>query len=379
MRVRPLRAAGLVLLVAAVVSAVVYRSWVGAQAKAVVVLVAIEDPPVAGWLVRAVTREPRLEEVTLEGVPAALAVPAGDGPWPAIVFCNGVTERGRAHPTVQRLALALARVGFLTLVPDPQGLPSGELTPRTVAELVAAVGGLSDDPRTRDGRVALVGVSAGTALALIAAQDGALAQKVSVVAGLAPYADLREGARIATTGTFDGPAGRIEWTAKPFLGLVIARSLAAGLEPGADRERLREALLAIDDDDRKPLEVFRSRSLDGLGPEASAIADLFANRRPERFDDLYAALTPRLRSGLRALSPVFGAARIRAPVELVSAPRDDYFPLDDSRAILARVTEGRLTVTDALDHADLRPTPANIGALWRLNAWMVRSLRLAAK
>jgi pimeloyl-ACP methyl ester carboxylesterase len=372
MRVRPRRAAGLILLLVAIVTVVVHRSWVSAQARALVVLVVVSDPPVVGWLTRVVTPDPARVEVDIAGVPTTV-VRAGVGRKPAVVFVNGVTARGRHHPDVRALASGLARAGFLVLVPDPHGLARGELTERTLGDTVAVARAASERPDAK-GSVALVGVSAGASLALLAAQDDALAPRVSVVAGIAPYASLREAARIATTGTYG--ERRTAWDAKPFLALVIARSLVAGLPVGRDRRRLRNALLALPDDAPDPLSLFRPLPA-GLGTDARALAALLGNRDPEAFDALYAALPARYRSGLDALSPVHGAGRIRARVELASAPRDDYFPLAESRALVARAASGGLTVTRSLDHAIPELSLRALGDLARVDGWIVRTLRAA--
>jgi pimeloyl-ACP methyl ester carboxylesterase len=372
MRVRPRRAAGLVLLLAAIVIAFVYRSWVSAQARALVVLTVVSDPPVVGWLSRVVTNDPRREELQIEGVPTTV-VRTGIGKKPALVFVNGVTARGRHHPDVRSLASGLARAGFVVLVPDPRGLARGELTEQTLEDTVAVARVAAERPDA-NGTVALVGVSAGAALALLVAQEDALAPRVSVVAGIAPYASLREAARIATTGTYG--ERRASWRAKPFLGLVVARSLVAGLPPGRDRERLRSALLALPDDTADPLRLFR-RLPAGLEADARALGALLGNRDPAAFDELYAALPARYRRGLDTLSPLHGANRIRAPVELASAPRDDYFPLADSRALVVRTPSGRLTVTGALDHAVPELSVNAIADLARVDGWIVRTLRAA--
>ena len=372
MRVRPRRAAGLLLLFVAIVTVVVHRSWVSAQARALVVLAAVSDPPVVGWLTRVITADPARVEIEIAGVPTTV-VRAGLGRKPALVFVNGVTARGRHHPDVQALGSSLARVGFLVLVPDPHGLARGELTERTLADTVAVAHAATERPDA-NGSVALVGVSAGTSLALLAAQDDALAPHVSVVAGIAPYASLREAIRIATTGTYGEPG--TTWKAKPFLGLVVARSLVAGLPEGRDRQRLRNALLALPEDAPDPLSLFRPPPA-GLGTDARTLAALLGNRDPEAFDELYGSLPPRYRSGLDALSPIHRAEAIRARVELASAPRDDYFPLAESRALVARAPSGRLTVSRSLDHAIPELSLRAVGDLARVDGWIVRSLRAA--
>ena len=73
---------------------------------------------------------------------------------------------------------------------------------------------------------------------------------------------------------------------------------------------------------------------------------------PTHFDELYAALPAEIRVDRRRrsrrCSPL---ARLRAPVELATAPRDRYFPVAESRALVAASPYVRLTVTSLLAHA----------------------------
>ena len=69
---------------------------------------------------------------------------------------------------------------------------------------------------------------------------------------------------------------------------------------------------------------------------------------------------------------------MRAPVEIVTAPRDRYFPVAESRALVDASPRVRLTVTSLLAHATPRLDPRYLAELGRLNGFFVRSL-LAAR
>jgi hypothetical protein len=103
----------LVLVITVGTITVVFPSWSGAQFHALIALAITQRTPVIAPLARLLTDRPRIDEVAIAGQPTTLVRPrAGDGPWPAIVFVNGATRRGRYHPKVQRLARGLARAGF---------------------------------------------------------------------------------------------------------------------------------------------------------------------------------------------------------------------------------------------------------------------------
>jgi pimeloyl-ACP methyl ester carboxylesterase len=349
-----------------------FRASVAAQLRTVGVLAASLETPVVSPGVRALTDAPRFTERRLAGLATTEVRPGGDGPWPTVLFVNGATPDGRRNPQVRRLAAGLARTGHLVLVPDLPGLRTGELSVSTLDATLDAGRAAAAHGDAEDGKVALVGVSAGASLALVAAQTRALRDRVSVVAGVAPYADMENVLRIATTHTYEANGRLRRFTPEPFLRLVVARSLVAALPPGADRAVLARAVEAIGAG-----RVPNPLALAVLGPEGRAVGALLLNRDPARFDPLYGALPGGVRERLERLSPIRGAPLIRAPVELVSAPRDKYFPLHESRQLARAAVDARVTETSALDHADLRPSLRELPELLALNGFVRRTLRLA--
>jgi pimeloyl-ACP methyl ester carboxylesterase len=365
----------LVLLLVAIVAGVVFRSWVAAQARVVVVLTSAVDTPVLSWVVRVVTGEPEVSDAVVAGVPSTVAHPSDGSAWPAVVFVNGATRRGRHHPTVQGLARGLARAGYLAVVPDLPGLRGGEITTQTAEATAAVARATAARPDTRDGRVALYGVSVGTTLALLAAEDAALSGRVSVVAGLAPYTDLVNTIRLAATGYYRSGGRLHRYDASAFLDLVVARSLAAGLSPSRDRRLLLARLRALPDDEPNPLAALRAPWTRRLRGDPQAVVRLLLNRDPMRFEGLYGALSPSARARIEALSPLRHARQLNVPVELATAPRDKYFPPGESLALVRRAPRARVTVTRSLEHAILEPSLDDLGDFLRLDGFLLRALR----
>lgn len=373
----PVRAGLLALLLAALVAAAVYRSWLDAQGRTAEVLAVTLRVPLLGWGVRTLTEAPRSEDGTVAGVPTTVYRPGSGAAWPAVVFLNGVTARGRHHPDVVRLARGLARAGFLVLVPDPPGLAEGEVTERTLDATFGVVRAAAGRPDARGGRVGIVGVSVGASLGLLAAEQPGLATRVTAVAGIAPYSDLENVVRLATTGSVLEHGRLVPYRAESFLPLVIGRSLIAALPPSGDRTRLLGELTALHEGSPDPLGLFRRLDLARLEPSVRPLAALLANRDAARFAALYAALSPALRASIAHLSPLRGAARLRAPVEIASAPHDKYFPVSETRALARAATHARvrLTVTPTLHHAVPSLSVSDLAGLLRFDGWAVRALR----
>lgn len=363
-----------------------YWGWAAAQLRAAVVLSSVVDVPVMTRAGEALTGEPRVAEEIVAGVPATVARPRGEGPWPALIFVNGATPHGRDEPAVQRLAEGLARSGYVVYVPDLPGTRTGEISDRTVSSLIEVIAKTAASPDTLGGRVSLAGVSVGASLSLLAAADPAADEDVAAVSGVAPYADLKEVARLATIGTYHDGEETIEYETPQYLRLVIARSIIASLPNDEDRELLLSVLPDIehyslaDESAPDPLAALPALGIihrDRLAPGTLRVIELLSNEEPESFERLYARLPPQTHGYLERSSPLESATELDAPVELASAPRDRYFPVAESRELASEAPRAELTVTPALSHAHPEPSVEDLPAFLRLNGFFVRSLHAA--
>jgi len=255
---------------------------------------------------------PSCEQVQLAGIDALVALPAY-GSGPVVIYVNAATPLGVEEPFVQRLLGGLARAGFVAVAPELPCVRDGEMTSRTVEALVTA-------SEAAGPRVALVGLSTGAGLAILAAADERLAPRVVGVMAIAPFASLKNVLRLGTTGVYEDRP----YPAAPLVAHAAARSLAA------------------------------------CAPEDPAVPPLLENRDPRRFDALYAQLEPTTRALLTDLSPLTHIDRVLAPVELASEPNDSFFPLRESQLLARAGRDVSLTVTDALEHVRPRPRPGAV-------------------
>jgi pimeloyl-ACP methyl ester carboxylesterase len=353
-------------------------SWVDAQARAVVVISTVLDAPVLTPAAEAVSGEPRFSEETVAGNPALVARPAGEGPWPAVFFVNGTVPEGRKLPEARRLAEGFARAGYLVVLPDLPGLMEDRITPETVDETAEVARAVSGRPEAAGGEVSMVGISTGATLALLAAERPGAGDRVSLVAGVAPYSDIRTILNVATTGRYEkGDGSSARHDADPFLSYVVARSMIAALPPGPDRRVLSAEMEAIGRKNPNPLGGLRLRGTADLEPDAAAVVALLANRDPARFDGLYSDLPQGVRADLEAFSPLAGTERIGAPVEVATGPNDKYFPASESHNLDGIAPDLRVTVTPAIDHAELEVSPGDAAAFAGFDAFVVRALREA--
>lgn len=381
----------LVLVVASVsavvlVAAVIF-AWpsISAQYKAAVALSSVIETPLTPFF-EDITDAPSVSDTNVAGVPTLVAKPSGEGPHPAILFMNGAVPPGRGEPTVGKLARGLARAGYIVYVPDVRGLKTGEISTETVSETVDVARSVAEEPGTEEGRVSFVGVSVGASLALLASQDDSLGERVSVVAVVAPYTDLENVTRLATTGAYPGEGVYFRDGTPHYLRLIAARSLVSLLPPGDEKDSLMRLIPELrhyygappdTTDPLAALPAFGIVNEGDLAPETERVVELLANRDPERFDELYGDLSPRTRDEIETLSPAADAGLIEAPVEAVSAPRDKYFPVAESRILEESAPDFRLTVTPAMNHAEPEVSLEDVPAFLELNGFVMRSLEKA--
>src|SRR5215218_2416110 len=350
----------LVFIVVLIGLAISFWSWVDAQARAVVVISSVLDAPVLTPAVEAASNVPRFADAHVAGNPALVARPAGDGPWPAIFLVNGTVPEGRKLPGVRRLAEGFARAGYLAVVPDLPGLMEDRITPRTVQETTEVAHEISTTADAEGGEVTLVGVSTGATLSLLAAENPVLKGKVSLVAGVAPFADIHTVVSVATTSHYRRDDGElVRYKAAPFLSYVVARSLIAALPPGEDRQTLMSELEKVGRDNPHPLSDIRSRRTADLGPEAKSVVRLLANRNLKRFDSLYAALPEGVRHDLGELSPLPGEGEIDVPVDIATCHHYKYYPPYEYYKLKPYATERQVKVKTAHDHKARQVPPKN--------------------
>ena len=363
-----------VVALIAVVLVAAKWSWIDAQARTVVVLSSVLETPTLAPVVGSVTGEPRFVETSVAGNPAFVVRPRGEGPWPALLFVNGVVTEGRQLPEVRRLAEGLGRAGYLVVVPDLPGLRRGEIRPDTVHETLEVAREISERPDARGGKVGLIGVSTGASLALLAAEKEDLEGHVSVVAGVAPYTDVKTLLSIATTGHYEKDGKLVPYEVDPFLPGVITQSLVSTLPPGEDRETLLDELEEVDRLRPEFLTELRT-----MGADARSVAELLANEDPRRFDALYEGLPDEVGANMEELSPLAGDDRLSVPVEIIAEPQDKYFPVSESYAIRRIAPQARVSVTEALDHVEPTPSIRDLPAFLQVNGFMIRSLREARR
>jgi pimeloyl-ACP methyl ester carboxylesterase len=340
--------------------------------RALILLTLVLDIPVLRRLVCRFTGKPVVGSIEVGDFTSHLVQPRGRGPWPTYLFVNGAHPDRRREPVVDRLLEGLARAGYQVLAPDPPGLSEGRIGPETLETLVRVIEVSRGLPSTRSGRVAVLGVSTGASLALLAASDPRISNSLSVVVSVTPYADLEKILALATTQTYplEPPPDRSRHEVTDLLRASVVRSMVATLPDAIERARLETEI--------EPDPIAAIAGVRGYSPDAMAIVRLLTNESAEDFKTCFAALPETVRAHVHALSPSTTCRNIRAPVELVVPPDDLYFPRAEVESLARSIGRCRLTVTPTLDHTRPSVTVRRLGSLFGFGRFVLRGLRAAA-
>src|SRR5438093_9575568 len=239
------RRLGLILLVVAV--AVLWRPFlqqVGARAILVTDIYssALWDRNVAAD----VTPPPRVEDGT-EPVGAldmrvTWWIPGWGSLHPAVMLVNGATEKGNDDPETRRLGEALARAGYLVMLPEFTFLKGGKLEREATSILDAAFARVIARPETRGMTVGAFGFSVGGGMLLAAASRPGALSGASYIGALGAYFDL-DTYLASVLSLTQRRSGALEpWDADAEVRLRLPVAAAEALADADDREQVTAEL-----------------------------------------------------------------------------------------------------------------------------------------
>jgi acetyl esterase/lipase len=280
--------------------------------------------------------EPDLAELWLPSW-ASAERPAG-----AVLLVFGVNNLGRNHPAIERVADGLARTGVVVLVPDSRTLLEGRLEVGEIDGVVRAFELLAARPEVDRERVGIIGFSVGGSLALLAARDPRIADRVRWVNAFGAYADAGTYLASVAAHAYAGDDGEpVAWQPTPlarevFLGFVLAQ-----VPEDADREALERAFSATILAGERPVrDAALRRSLSEAGRDMHDLLtapDLDAAR--EAIDGLPASSL----AFIDAISPGRHLDGLSADVHLMHETEDHHVPFVESRGLAALLEpSGRL-------------------------------------
>lgn len=249
-----------------------------------------------------------------------------------VLVIPGVGDE-RGEPQLINLMESLARTGVVAMAMTTPSLIAYTLSPQDSDAVVQAFLTLAHWPGIGTGRVGILALSAGDALASLAAADPRIQSTVAFLTFFGGFYNAEDLLRVVGHRAVEVNGHAQAWQPNIVPLTVLANTLATTLTPGEGNEISN----AFNFNDPQPLSADQ---VAGLSPPAQAAYHLLAGDEPDAVDANLAALSPAMQSLLHALSPSTVVARIRAPIYLLHDVTDEYVPfteLRDFAAALARL------------------------------------------
>lgn len=272
----------------------------------------------------AVTPAPRVIEEQLDiGERARVTwfIPALGERHPAMLIVNGATALGNDDPETRRICEAVARAGYLAMLPQLSFMTDARFDPRAPEIVDAAFAAMLARPDVDASRSGAFGFSVGGGILLAAAgRERAALSRARYLGVLGAYFDVRT-----------------------YLASVVSATqrLHGRLEPWAP--------------DAQALELLPRAALDAA-TEADARARVVSALAAGDYDSVLArldALPASVGATFSAVSPATAWSRIAVPVFWLHDERDRFEPIAEAEAAMAVPHAGRsvLQRTRLLSHA----------------------------
>jgi len=281
----------------------------------------------------------------------------------AVVFAMGAGAWPLDDPRLARVGRLLAGAGITVMAVDSPGLRFNEIRGRDVGGLAIGFDRVCRPPKVDTSRCGFLGISVGGGMALTAAADSRIADRVAFVDTVGTYFSPVEELRTVTVGDGRG------WQARPEAARIVRKQAIDVALDGNDRAILDGIFYFGRADDRG--------DVDQLSEPGRKMLALLDASSPAAFDAAFAATGLADNPGLTAVSPEANAAGVRAPVHLLHSRADHYIPVQQSAEAYAAFKGMKGSFFEefaAIDHADpsrSRLTPALVADSLRLYCYLL--------
>ena len=356
----------LALIVIAVIGAGLTFSKHGrpAVASALVLPDMLVDLPVrpVTWL----TSDPTVERGFIDygsgRILADIYRPAGDGRHAAVIFSMGAPPLALDDSRLVKLAEDAARVGLVMVVPFSTRLDGELIEPEEIDALVGLFQYAEEQPYVDPERVGYIGVSVGGSLALLAAADQRIADRVNYVVAFGAYFDGLDTLEAIGSQRISYDGLDEAWEPDSHTVEVMALQLIVELRDPNDRATLCKVF--VDPGDRRRLcdpsvgrEPVTNAEIARLTTEGRAAYEFMTAADPARTEELLDQLPPAALTKLALLSPKRTIGQLRAELFIVHDQGDKFIPYVESRRMrdaLAGQDDVHFTEVSLFEHVEPR-------------------------
>ena len=346
------RRLALVILVVAI--GLAWRPFLQPAGQGAVLILDLFAPLIGTNIAALITPEPRVEETRemLDGVETRVTWgrPGWGDSHAGVMMVNGATPQGNDNAATRQLGAALARAGFLAMLPEFVPLKEGRFDPGITRQLDSALERMRRRPENAGRTAGAFGASVGGGALLVAAGKESWVRGADYVVVLGGYYDFDTYLASAVSWSQLRDGRVVPWV--PSLEV---------------RERLPPATVAA------------------VPPaDQAAVSTVLQATGYDQALQRIRALPPGARQVFDALSPEIVWSRVAPPVFWLHDPNDEFEPVAEGEAARDAPRDGRFTlvVPGLIQHAEVAGArgrgPLEVaGELLSLLGTIIEILRLA--
>jgi dienelactone hydrolase len=275
---------------------------------------------------------------------ALLYYPLKSPPTRAVILLAGLSELGCDHPRLIAFSRHLADLGLMVITPDIREFRDFQLSAPITQILFwhKRIPSLEGGGKVQ--AIGIAGISFSGTIALMAAADPEIRQKVAFVVSVGPYFDLARCARYWFSPTPDAPAG-ISYGGKFYAKWIIMRAALDMVEDNKDRILLHHVLNAL---------LLQNKVMPadpGFSVEGKRWYALAAMPGAYSDPELSEKIENRLASTIYpSLNPEKALEAIDCPVYIIHGADDDLIPARESLDLNQKLRRSHLLITPFISH-----------------------------
>lgn len=279
-----------------------------------------------GWF----TSEPATENIEFfsnsKKVTGIIWRPNDSKTHPVLILAMGVRTAEKDKPVMANFAKALARIGFVVSFVNRQDLQNLKVRIEEKETFISAFEHLSSLPYVDKNKITFVGISVGSSIALKAAQDQQIANKVKALIFFGGYLDAVDYLASLITKTVVWQGKEFSWQPHEHV-FNHFKEVVVSLAEKEEQEILSQILL-----EAKPIDP---ENFVKISSQGQFTLKLFEVGKRGEFFKIWEQAPERVKLKLEDISPKLGIANVKTKLFILHDRGDRNVPYFESRKLAA--------------------------------------------